>query len=349
MFVADFDYELPPGTDRPGAPGSPGTAAGCSCWAATPGSILHGSIRALPESPPAGRSPGGQRHEGLSRRGCSAGASRQAVRSSACSSRGSTGTAGRRSCIPARSCKPGARVRFERSGRVARGEILERRFYGRRVVRLWTEDGDDVDRGIDAIGHVPLPPYIKRADRPEDRDRYQTVFARARGSVAAPTAGLHLSGSPAGRPHGEGGRADCSDAARRATAPSSRSASIGSRSTRSMPSASRLARPQRRPSRDARRRGAAGHRRRHDDDPGARGAAAPLPDGCEADAVRHRAVHLSGPSLPRRGRPAHQLPPSAVVAADARVGVCRPRARAGGLPRGRRAPATASTATATRC
>jgi len=39
---------------------------------------------------------------------------------------------------------------------------------------------------------VPLPPYIKRADRAEDRDRYQTMFARARGSVAAPTAGLHF-------------------------------------------------------------------------------------------------------------------------------------------------------------
>jgi S-adenosylmethionine:tRNA ribosyltransferase-isomerase len=46
---------------------------------------------------------------------------------------------------------------------------------------------------VDAIGHVPLPPYIKRADRPDDRNRYQTLFASARGSVAAPTAGLHFS------------------------------------------------------------------------------------------------------------------------------------------------------------
>ncbi len=43
-----------------------------------------------------------------------------------------------------------------------------------------------------AIGHVPLPPYIARADRPADRERYQTVFADRPGSVAAPTAGLHL-------------------------------------------------------------------------------------------------------------------------------------------------------------
>ena len=44
------------------------------------------------------------------------------------------------------------------------------------------------------LGHVPLPPYIKRADTAEDRERYQTVFARETGSVAAPTAGLHFTG-----------------------------------------------------------------------------------------------------------------------------------------------------------
>ena len=48
------------------------------------------------------------------------------------------------------------------------------------------------DAAVDAIGHVPLPPYIKRDDRASDRERYQTVFARARGSIAAPTAGLHF-------------------------------------------------------------------------------------------------------------------------------------------------------------
>lgn len=49
-----------------------------------------------------------------------------------------------------------------------------------------------MDEGIDALGHVPLPPYIKRADRDDDRERYQTVYARVKGSVAAPTAGLHF-------------------------------------------------------------------------------------------------------------------------------------------------------------
>ena len=45
---------------------------------------------------------------------------------------------------------------------------------------------------IEAIGHIPLPPYIKRPDLDLDRDRYQTVFAREAGSIAAPTAGLHF-------------------------------------------------------------------------------------------------------------------------------------------------------------
>src|SRR5579872_3414918 len=95
---------------------------------------------------------------------------------------------------PGQKLKPGARMVFE-GVRPLQGEILDRASFGRRVVRLWTEDGSSVDEAIDAIGHVPLPPYIKREDRGDDRERYQTVFARARGSVAAPTAGLHFSPS----------------------------------------------------------------------------------------------------------------------------------------------------------
>ena len=92
---------------------------------------------------------------------------------------------------PGQKLAPGARVIFEGRPSLA-GEILERKYFGRRVIHLQTEDGSPVDAAIDAIGHVPLPPYIKRDDRPDDRERYQTVFARARGSVAAPTAGLHF-------------------------------------------------------------------------------------------------------------------------------------------------------------
>ena len=92
---------------------------------------------------------------------------------------------------PGHKLKPGARVVFDGAHPI-HGEILERRHFGRRVVRLWTDDGSSVDEAVDAIGHMPLPPYIKRDDRDDDRDRYQTVFARSRGSIAAPTAGLHF-------------------------------------------------------------------------------------------------------------------------------------------------------------
>src|SRR5205823_3726855 len=50
----------------------------------------------------------------------------------------------------------------------------------------------DFFAAVERLGHVPLPPYISRDDRPSDRDRYQTIYARERGSVAAPTAGLHF-------------------------------------------------------------------------------------------------------------------------------------------------------------
>ncbi|HOY09713.1 MAG TPA: tRNA preQ1(34) S-adenosylmethionine ribosyltransferase-isomerase QueA [Candidatus Omnitrophota bacterium] len=59
----------------------------------------------------------------------------------------------------------------------------------KRVVRF---SGPDISRQILSVGHVPLPPYIKRADKASDRVYYQTVYARHAGSVAAPTAGLHF-------------------------------------------------------------------------------------------------------------------------------------------------------------
>jgi S-adenosylmethionine:tRNA ribosyltransferase-isomerase len=96
---------------------------------------------------------------------------------------------------PGQKLKPGAQVVFEGT-HALRGEILERRFHGRRLVRLWTTNPDaTVDEAVDAIGHVPLPPYIKREDCDADRERYQTIFARRRGSIAAPTAGLHFTSS----------------------------------------------------------------------------------------------------------------------------------------------------------
>ena len=93
---------------------------------------------------------------------------------------------------PGQKLKPGARMRFDGAGVSLHGEILARRFQGRRSVRLWTTDPGGVAAVVDRIGHVPLPPYIHRADTPGDRERYQTIFAAHRGSVAAPTAGLHF-------------------------------------------------------------------------------------------------------------------------------------------------------------
>jgi S-adenosylmethionine:tRNA ribosyltransferase-isomerase len=93
---------------------------------------------------------------------------------------------------PGQRMRPGRRVRFERGGRTLHGEVLEERHFGRRLVRFWTGDAGAVMDAIEAIGHIPLPPYIKRPDLDLDRDRYQTVFARDTGSIAAPTAGLHF-------------------------------------------------------------------------------------------------------------------------------------------------------------
>lgn len=58
--------------------------------------------------------------------------------------------------------------------------------------RLLLETDGPLEDALDRLGHVPLPPYIRRHDRPDDRIRYQTVYAREAGSVAAPTAGLHF-------------------------------------------------------------------------------------------------------------------------------------------------------------
>jgi S-adenosylmethionine:tRNA ribosyltransferase-isomerase len=92
---------------------------------------------------------------------------------------------------PGQKLKTGALVRFAGAGGVLMAEVLERQFFGRRRIRLWA-DGGDIAEIVDAIGHVPLPPYIHRDDSAVDRERYQTVFAERRGSVAAPTAGLHF-------------------------------------------------------------------------------------------------------------------------------------------------------------
>src|SRR4029453_35478 len=93
---------------------------------------------------------------------------------------------------PGQKLKPGAHVLFERGGVAIEGEVLSMHFQGRRAIRLRTGHPGGLAEAIDRVGHIPLPPYIKRHDEESDRDRYQTVYARDRGSVAAPTAGLHF-------------------------------------------------------------------------------------------------------------------------------------------------------------
>jgi S-adenosylmethionine:tRNA ribosyltransferase-isomerase len=93
---------------------------------------------------------------------------------------------------PGQKLKPGAQVTFERDGVTIDGEVLSMHFQGRRTIRLRTAHSGGLIDAIDRVGHIPLPPYIKRHDEESDRDRYQTVYARDRGSVAAPTAGLHF-------------------------------------------------------------------------------------------------------------------------------------------------------------
>ncbi len=69
-------------------------------------------------------------------------------------------------------------------------EVIERNYFGSRLLRF--NPVADFFSVLDRIGHIPLPPYIRREDAIADRERYQTVYSRERGSVAAPTAGLHF-------------------------------------------------------------------------------------------------------------------------------------------------------------
>lgn len=88
---------------------------------------------------------------------------------------------------PGRKLRSRDRIRF--SDRLE-AEILGRGEYGERTIRFYPQG--DFFECIEEVGHMPLPPYIHRGDTKADATRYQTVFAREAGSVAAPTAGLHF-------------------------------------------------------------------------------------------------------------------------------------------------------------
>ncbi|MBI4227621.1 MAG: tRNA preQ1(34) S-adenosylmethionine ribosyltransferase-isomerase QueA [Candidatus Omnitrophica bacterium] len=89
---------------------------------------------------------------------------------------------------PARRLMPGAPIVFDHGSLTA--TVVACGEGGERLVHF-VADGSLEER-LAALGQVPLPPYIRRAPRPDDRERYQTVYARVPGAVAAPTAGLHF-------------------------------------------------------------------------------------------------------------------------------------------------------------
>ena len=91
---------------------------------------------------------------------------------------------------PGRKMAVGERVFFGAGELEA--EILARGQLGLRTICLRSHNDQGVEANIERLGHVPLPPYIDRPDESSDRERYQTVYARKPGAVAAPTAGLHF-------------------------------------------------------------------------------------------------------------------------------------------------------------
>jgi S-adenosylmethionine:tRNA ribosyltransferase-isomerase len=94
---------------------------------------------------------------------------------------------------PGRKIGVGERLFFGKQNEL-QAEVLTRAEFGERRIRFQTADrsNDGFFSALDRIAHVPLPPYISRADSLVDRERYQTVYAQQTGSVAAPTAGLHF-------------------------------------------------------------------------------------------------------------------------------------------------------------
>ena len=93
--------------------------------------------------------------------------------------------------------RPGRKLRVGERVFFGDGELeAELRAHGQlglRTLRFISHDQNNISQHFERLGHVPLPPYIERADELSDRERYQTVFAKRPGAIAAPTAGLHFS------------------------------------------------------------------------------------------------------------------------------------------------------------
>jgi len=86
---------------------------------------------------------------------------------------------------PGKRAKPGTEIELASS---LTAEVIDKGEDGRFRLRF----SEPIEPHLERLGHVPLPPYIHRPDTPEDRERYQTIYARSPGAIAAPTAGLHF-------------------------------------------------------------------------------------------------------------------------------------------------------------
>ena len=91
---------------------------------------------------------------------------------------------------PGKKLHVGQRVQFGAGELEA--EVIAHGNQGQRTLRFFSSSGSAVKDEINRLGHIPLPPYIDRADEASDRERYQTIFASQPGAIAAPTAGLHF-------------------------------------------------------------------------------------------------------------------------------------------------------------
>jgi S-adenosylmethionine:tRNA ribosyltransferase-isomerase len=91
---------------------------------------------------------------------------------------------------PGRKMHVGQRVQFGNGDLEA--EVTAHGDHGQRTLRFFSRVPGDITTQLHSVGHIPLPPYIDRADDPADRESYQTIFASRPGAIAAPTAGLHF-------------------------------------------------------------------------------------------------------------------------------------------------------------
>ena len=198
--------------------------------------------------------------------------------------------------------RPGAVVELE-GGRATVLEAL-----GEGELRVRFEAEGSVGALLERAGRVPLPPYVAREPTDEDRTRYQTVYARADGSVAAPTAGLHFTPGTPRRARGPRGRASLRHPRRR-----SGNFPAGARRGRVDPPDARRALPGPggdRAGGEPRPRRGPPHRRGGDDGGADAGERRRRRGGCGAGSGSSRLFIRPGVPVPGGRRAAHQLPPA---------------------------------------